>query len=56
MGKIVEPVDEVVARTAAGLLAAAGDEYGSESGADVVDAMIAGVAQTYEEPVLTETV
>lgn len=51
-GQTVEPVDEVVARTAAALLAAADDEHGG----DFVDAMIAGVAQKYEEPVLTENV
>lgn len=56
MGQTVEPVDEVVARTAASLLATADDEYGGDSGADFVDAMIAGVAQKYEEPVLTQNV
>jgi hypothetical protein len=56
MGQTVEPVDEVVARSAAALLAAADDAHGGGSGADFIDAMIAGVAQKYEEPVLTENV
>ncbi|MEF8820618.1 MAG: PIN domain-containing protein [Haloferacaceae archaeon] len=56
MGQTVEPVDEAVARKAAELLASADGEWGGDSGADLVDAMIAGVADTYGEPVLTENV
>lgn len=56
MGQTVEPVDEVVVRTAASLLAAVDDAHGGGSGADFVDAMIAGVARKYGEPVLTENV
>jgi predicted nucleic acid-binding protein len=56
MGQTVEPVDEAVARKAAELLASADGEWDGDSGADLVDAMIAGVADTYGEPVLTENV
>ncbi|MFB6252968.1 MAG: hypothetical protein ABEI27_15000 [Halobellus sp.] len=54
-GTAVEPVDEVVARRAAELLAG-DDEWGGDPGADLVGAMIAGVADKYGEPVLTENV
>ncbi|MFB6168453.1 MAG: type II toxin-antitoxin system VapC family toxin [Haloferacaceae archaeon] len=55
MGQTVEPVDEMVARRAAELLAG-DDEWGGDPGADLVGAMIAGVADKYGEPVLTENV
>lgn len=56
MGGTVEPIDETVARKAAVLLASADDEWGGDSGADFVDAMVAAVADRYSEPVLTENV
>lgn len=56
VGQTVEVVDEAVARKAATMLASADDEWGGESGADFVDAVIAGVADKYGEPVLTENV
>ena len=56
MGQTVEVVDEAVARKAAKLLASADDEWGGDSGADFIDAMIAGVADKYGEPVLTQNV
>ncbi|MFB6161766.1 MAG: PIN domain-containing protein [Haloferacaceae archaeon] len=56
MGQTVEVVDEAVARKAAKLLASADDEWGGDSGADFIDAMVAGVADKYGEPVLTQNV
>lgn len=56
VGQTVEVIDESVARKAARLLASADDEWGGDSGADFIDAMVAAVADKYGEPVLTENV
>lgn len=56
MGQTVEVIDESVARKAARLLASADDEWGGDSGVDFIDAIVAAVADKYEEPVLTENV
>lgn len=56
MGQTVEAIDEAVARKAARLLAQADDEWGGDSGADFIDAMVAAVADRHGEPVLTANV
>ncbi|MFB6160616.1 MAG: transposase [Haloferacaceae archaeon] len=56
LGQTVEVVDEVVARKAAKLLASADDDRGGNSGADFIDAMVAGVADEYGEPALAQSV